>query len=475
MSVPRSRRPTRCRAHLHSRYKLNGYGRGRILALSLLPIVLLTSCGGAPPDVVTLRAQEKIGDGVGGFEVELVDHVTFGRAVAGVGDLDGDGVPDLAVGAFKDSDGGVDRGAVYLLYLNSDGTVREHRKLSSTEGGFVGPLQDGDRFGTSVVSLGDVDGSGVAALAVGAALHDGRGTRRGSVWILFMNPDGTVRASQKLAEGEGGFTGELNDGAVFGISLAAVGDVDGDGVADLVVGVRRDDGGGEHTGSVWVLFINRDGTVREHTRIGAADLHALPPGTEFGQSVGALGDLDGDGVPDVAVGAFRDVDGGSDRGAVWILFLHRDGTVKAHQKISSTEGGFRGPLRDGDLFGSGLALMGDLRGDGTTALAVGARRDNDGGTDRGAVWLLFLNPDGTVVTHQKISERSGAFRGALRDDDQFCYSLGTIGDLDGSGLPELAASAIFDNGRGENRGAVWILFLDPLSLEGPAERGNPRR
>jgi hypothetical protein len=254
----------------------------------------------------------------------------------------------------------------------------------------------------------------------------------------------------------------LNDGAVFGISLAAVGDVDGDGVPDLVVGARRDDSGGEHTGSVWVLFLDRDGTVREHTRIGAADLDALPPGTEFGQSVGALGDLDGDGVPDVAVGAFRDADGGTDRGAVWVLFLNRDGTVKAHQKISSTEGRFRGQLRDGDLFGSGMALMGDLRGDGTAALAVGARRDNDGGTDRGAVWLLFLNADGTVHAHQKISERSGGFRGELRNDDQFGYSLATIGDLDGSGTPALAATAIFDNGRGENRGAVWILFLDAL-------------
>ncbi|MBI4470513.1 MAG: FG-GAP repeat protein [Acidobacteria bacterium] len=70
--------------------------------------------------------------------------------------------------------------------------------------------------------------------------------------------------------------------------------------------------------------------------------------------------------------------------------LAQVGTVKGHQKISATEGGFAGTLDDTDQFGITVAAVGDLDGDGVTDLAVGAPQDGDGGSNRGAVWLLFL-------------------------------------------------------------------------------------
>ena len=76
----------------------------------------------------------------------------------------------------------------------------------------------------------------------------------------------------------------------------------------------------------------------------------------------------------LAVAAKRDDDGGLDRGAVWILFLYADGTVKSHQKISDTQGNFTGTLDDSDLFGESVASLGDLDGDGVGDLAVGEAR-----------------------------------------------------------------------------------------------------
>ncbi len=149
---------------------------------------------------------------------------------------------------------------------------------------------------------------------------------------------------------------------------------------------------------------------------------------------------------------------------MWILFLNTNGTVKAHQKISDTEGGFTGTLDDNDRFGFSAALLGDLDGDGVGDLAVGAYQDDDGGFNRGAVWILFLNTDGTVKTHQKISDTEGGFTGTLDDGDGFAISVASLGDHDGDGVGDLTAGAFRDDDGDTNRGAVWVLFLDGICL-----------
>ena len=292
------------------------------------------------------------------------------------------------------------------------GTVLSHQKISDTSGDLPkGALDANDWFGFSVASLGDLDGDGVGDLAVGAIGDDDGGSLRGAVWILFLNTDGTVKSHQKISDTEGGFTGILHAADFFGFSVASLGDLDGDGVGDLAVGaVWDDDGGGANRGAVWVLFLNTNGTVKSEQKISDTEggfTGILDDSDRFGNSVASLGDLDGDGVDDLAVGAVRDDDGGSNHGAVWVLFLNTDGTVKSHQKISDTEGGFTGILHAADFFGFSVASLGDLDGDGVGDLAVGAHGDNDGGTDRGAVWILFLNANGTVKSHQKISNTEG--------------------------------------------------------------------
>ncbi|MCZ6810938.1 MAG: hypothetical protein O7D97_02945 [Planctomycetota bacterium] len=245
---------------------------------------------------------------------------------------------DLAVGAFGDDDGGNTRGAVWVLFLNADGTVKSHQKISDTQGGFTGTLDNGDLFGTSVASLGDLDGDGVGDLAVGAYRDNDGGKDLGGVWVLFLNADGTVKSHQKISSTQGGFTGTLDDGDWFSFSLASLGDLDGDGVGDL--------------------------------------------------AVGAFGDDDG------SLGQCEDPFESCNHGAVWVLFLNTDGTVKSNQKISDTEGGFTGILDSWDVFGRSVASLGDLDGDGIGDLAVGATGDDDGGGTRGAVWILFLDGGG---------------------------------------------------------------------------------
>ncbi len=232
----------------------------------------------------------------------------FGWSVGTLGDLDGDGASDLAVGAVGDDDGGTTHGAVWVLFLNLDGTVKSHQKISDTQGGFTGILDTDDWFGYSVPLLGDLDGDGVSDLAVGAAGDDDGGAQHGAVWVLFLNSDGTVKSHQKISSTEGGFTGPLDSNDWFATSTASLGDVNGDGVVDLAVGTRGDDDGGmppnANHGAVWVLFLDGadvtacpadldgDGVV------GAADLAQLLGG--WGPNPGHPADFNGDGVVNAA-------------------------------------------------------------------------------------------------------------------------------------------------------------------------------
>ncbi len=425
----------------------------------------MTAGSGLHAQPGTVGSQQKISSTQGGFGGMLDNAEEFGVSVASLGDLDNDGVVDIAVGAHQADDGGTNRGAVWVLFLNADGTVRDHQKISSTEGGFTGALDNLDRFGASVSGLGDLDGDGVEDLAVGADRDDDGGLDRGAIWILFLKADGTVKSHQKISSTQGGFTGTLDDEDEIGRALACLGDMDGDGVEDIGVGTAHDDDGGQNYGAVWILFMNANGTVKSHQKISSTEggfTGILDRGVNFGIDVAPIGDLNEDGVDDLVITSIHDDDGGLDRGAIWIIFMNADGTVSSHQKISSTEGGFDGPLDDDDHFGHAAAVVGDLDGDGIQDLAIGGARDDDGGFDQGAVWVLFLNRNGTVKGQQKISETTGGFTGTLDIDDRFGRGIAAIGDLNGDGAQDIAVGAFRDDDAGQDRGAVYVLFLEDI-------------
>jgi len=450
-------------------------------ALALLTLAPPAAAQGVPGEVLS---EQRISSLFGGFSGALDPLDEFGTACANIGDLDGDGVVDLMVGSWGDDDGepagAMDRGAVFILFLNTDGTVKSHAKISDTVGGFTAVLDDFDRFGHSMSLLGDLTGDGTIEVGVSSVFDDDGGENHGAVYVLSLNPNGTVASHTKISSTSGGFTGSLDPGDLFGHSVAALPDLDGDGIPELAIGADGDDDGGtggigSNTGCFYVLFLASDGTVKSHQKVSSTsggftgDVHDLDG---FGHTIANIGDLDGDGIVDLAVGAPGDDDGsgaddpgtGAQFGAVWIMFLNADGTVKAHQKISSTSGGFTGVL-DGDRFTESIGALGDLDGDGVMDIAVGEFLDDDGGTqgpdsNKGAEWILFLNTDGTVKSHTKISATTGGFGGILLDGDRLGHATAPLGDLDGDGRLDMAVGAPGAVDGGALSGAVFVMFLN---------------
>lgn len=351
-------------------------------------------------------------DGNNGFRIRGVDsRDQSGWSVSDGGDINGDGLDDLIIGAYRGeappNSFYSDNGESYVAFGKPGGfdAVLNLNALDGTNGFHIQGIKANDQFGFSVSGAGDINGDGFDDVIIGANLaEDPAGaSSEGESYVVF-GKSGGFSASLNLAalNGTNGFriSGiDANDNS--GWSVSGAGDINGDGFDDLIIGApfAEDLGGesylvyGKPTGFGVALDLSTlNGT--NGFRVTGVDA-----GDNLGFAVSGAGDINGDGFDDLILGArfAEDTSGSTDEGTTYLVFGKSNG-FGAKLDLSSLDG--RTGLRitgdsSLDISGSSVSSAGDVNGDGFDDLIIGARQAEVLGQhsydadDEGASYLIF--------------------------------------------------------------------------------------
>lgn len=416
-----------------------------------------------------------------------------GYAVAGPGDVDGDGYADILIGAPRaETNGNTQSGRAWLIWGGPAlaGTV-DLATLAPAQGVTINGAQFGDLLGAALAGAGDVDGDGLPDLLLGANGEgsDEAATGRGSAYVVYG--DAALPALLEIEAPLGATVTRFVGAAAAndtGESLAGAGDVDGDGYADVILGAERAPAGTATNGAAYIVY----GDPALPASVNLATLGALGTtisgavnGDQFGHDVAGGGDVNDDGFADPIIGGFTvKVGTVTEAGRVYLLFGGPAlGASFASSAIGVSKGGitFDG-IDANDRAGAGVAGGGDFNGDGVSDLALSANGgDPNGDTNAGEVYLFFgrnslilgslglgaLEEEGLVLAGVAPQDAAGAAT-AMGD------ALAFAGDVDGDGFGDLLVGSENSDPAGSSSGSAWLVkgTCHVLQAAGPVAEGG---
>ena len=376
-----------------------------------------------------------------------------GSALAGVGDVDGDGLDDLLVGVAYNADGNgwSNQGQVYLLLGRTSGweTLAD---LSSADGSFVGEAADAE-LGQAIAGIGDVDGDGLADLLMAAPFASAGPTENGHVYLILGRASGWVLEAP-ASDADSSFIGE-NTMDFAGQRVAGLGDVDGDGYDDFAIGAPSNDDAASHAGQTY-LFFGDPGLWPAQLDLGSADASFLGENTHdlLGTAVSGAGDVNGDGFDDIILGAGRNDEVASNAGKAYLVLGGTTGWAM-DTAVASADASFLG-LASEDEAGNEVAGGGDVDGDGFDDLLIGAQDANDGGVDTGSVYLIRGAATG-LLPGTSLAGADASFVGEAIGDHAGAQLAGP-GDFDSDGLDDFIVSAYGNDEADTNAGQAYLVF-----------------
>ncbi|MDM7917170.1 MAG: FG-GAP-like repeat-containing protein, partial [Candidatus Eisenbacteria bacterium] len=338
-----------------------------------------------------------------------ITHAWFGSAVSTTGDVNGDGLSDLIVGA---GNYGSQRGRIRIYYGAAAG-------MDSLADWTRNGAQGNQGLGVSVSTAGDVNGDGYDDFLAGSPYFTGTNAEEGKLHLYFGSPGGPVEAAEYTQ-------GQLY--AHLGMSVAGGGDFDGDGYDDFAVGAPLLENSQLDEGGVLVFY----GRANQAPATYEQWLQPNIASASFGASVSVAGDVNGDGYDDLIVGAPKYAGAGTERGAAFVYLGGPNGLGPnpLWTKVAA---------QDGSHLGSSVAGAGDVNGDGYADVVVGG--PDAGNLQQGQAWLYrggAAGPEADPFWIGTVSQASAHFGAAVA----------TAGDFDGDGYADVVVGAPGYNGAG---------------------------
>ncbi|MDO9418842.1 hypothetical protein, partial [Pararhizobium sp.] len=361
--------------------------------------------------------------------------------------------------------------------------------LNETDGFRIDGVAVGDQSGYSVASAGDVNGDGIDDLVIGARHANPNGVYSGSSYVVF-GKTASFGPSISLASLNGG-NGFRIDGAAAGDqsghSVASAGDVNGDGIDDLIVSARlADPNGSSNAGVSYVVFGSDDGfpevlNLSDLNGVNGFSISGEAQSDWSGISVSSAGDINGDGISDVLIGAMlADPNGVGGAGAGYVVFGRNtvlEGDFASNLNLSALDGtnGFRiNGVAAADSTGFSVSSAGDVNDDGFDDVILGARTADVNGVSSGASYVVY-GSDAGFADELNLTDLNGlnGFRisGAMASEYSG-YSVASAGDFNGDGIADLIIGAPYASPNGFRSGASYVVFGDAAGFGADLNLGS---
>ncbi len=392
-----------------------------------------------------------------------------GSAVAS-GDINGDGIDDFIIGADVADHNGEDSGQTYVVFgsASDSNTPLKLSSLNGTNGFALNGINDNDLSGSAVAS-GDVNGDGIVDVIIGARFADPDGIFSGQTYVVFgsdtLGSSGTFELSS--LNGTNGFAlNGINFGDYSGEAVAGA-DINGDGIDDVIIGARFANTNRTSSGQTYVVFgsdtLGSSGSFELSSLNGTNGFALNGINTSDFSGIAVAGaDINGDGTDDVIVGApFADPNGTSS-GQTYVVFGSDTLGSSGSFELSSLNGsnGFQlNGKTASHLSGSALA-SGDINGDGTGDVIIGAPSANPNGNYSGQSFVVFgganVGASGTIEL-SSLNGTSGFTLNGINAGDQSGFAVASA-DINGDGTDDVIIGASSADPNGGESGQTYVVF-----------------